>query len=129
MQLVWYERRAKFQPEVSSESGVEDKEVVLLEETDVNPLGCIAGKCAVFITGDAEEVRQTTLKWAPSDSPLTPRVPAPLLTSMHNVLTLDNACVPGAADGKLSGAWGGVVLLPKCVPAGERPAGATATIW
>ncbi len=71
MQLVWYERRAKFQPEVSSESGVEDKEVVLLEETDVNPLGCIAGKCAVFITADAEEVRQTALKWAPSDSPLT----------------------------------------------------------
>lgn len=47
LQVKWFERRTKLEPELS---GLVDKEreVVELEDVDTNAIGCISGKCTVL---------------------------------------------------------------------------------
>ncbi|GIL80244.1 hypothetical protein Vretifemale_9419 [Volvox reticuliferus] len=56
VEVAWYERRAHLEP--NSQGGNWEREVVALEETDINPIGCISGKIVVFTAGDYEEARQ-----------------------------------------------------------------------
>ncbi|GLI71149.1 hypothetical protein VaNZ11_016249 [Volvox africanus] len=56
VEVAWYERRAHLEPDF--QGGNREYEVVALEETDVNPIGCISGKAVVFTAGDYEEARQ-----------------------------------------------------------------------
>ncbi|EFJ41609.1 hypothetical protein VOLCADRAFT_98336 [Volvox carteri f. nagariensis] len=53
VEVAWYERRAHLEPD--PHGGNWDREVVALEETDTNPIGCISGKAFVFRAGDYEE--------------------------------------------------------------------------
>ncbi len=53
-QVAWYERRAHLEPDPLGTNW--EREVVALEETDVNPIGCISGKAVVLRAGDYEEV-------------------------------------------------------------------------
>ena len=56
-QVSWLERRIHVDPVAKGSSHVE-QEVVELEETDVNPIGCISGKCTVLKASSWEEVRR-----------------------------------------------------------------------
>mmetsp|Transcript_15372 Transcript_15372/g.38274 ORF Transcript_15372/g.38274 Transcript_15372/m.38274 type:complete len:599 (-) Transcript_15372:1288-3084(-) len=51
IEIRWFERVTNLEPGLKGVPGRE-QELVELEETDVNPIGCISGKCHVFISGD-----------------------------------------------------------------------------
>ncbi|GLC46592.1 hypothetical protein PLESTF_001903300 [Pleodorina starrii] len=53
VEVAWFERRAHLEPDPLG--GNWEREVVALEETDVNPIGCISGKAVVFRAGDYQE--------------------------------------------------------------------------
>ncbi|GIL54844.1 hypothetical protein Vafri_10533 [Volvox africanus] len=59
VEVAWYERRAHLEPDF--QGGNWEHEVVALEETDINPIGCISGKAVVFTAGDYEEARQMAI--------------------------------------------------------------------
>lgn len=54
VEVSWLERRIHVDPSAKGSSHV-DQEVVELEETDVNPIGCISGKCTVLKASSWEE--------------------------------------------------------------------------
>ncbi|GFR49764.1 hypothetical protein Agub_g11927 [Astrephomene gubernaculifera] len=54
VEVAWYERRAHLEPADFKSAGWE-RELVALEETDINPIGCISGKAVVLKAVDYEE--------------------------------------------------------------------------
>lgn len=57
IEVKWFERRVNLEPSLRGAPD-KDKEVVELEETDVNPIGCISGKCSVVKARTFEEAFQ-----------------------------------------------------------------------
>lgn len=55
MQVKWFERRANLEPRLKGDREAE-REVVELEEIDVNPIGCISGKATVIKARSVDEV-------------------------------------------------------------------------
>ena len=57
MQIKWFERRTNLEP---STKGIEEseKEVFELDDTDINPIGCISGKCTIVRATHYEHVSQ-----------------------------------------------------------------------
>ncbi|KAG2482200.1 hypothetical protein HYH03_018846 [Edaphochlamys debaryana] len=54
IEVKWFERRVNLEP---STKGIEEseREVFELEDTDVNPIGCISGKCRIVKANNYEE--------------------------------------------------------------------------
>eukprot|EP00798_Chlamydomonas_sp_ICE-L_P001719 gene1719-33126_t len=54
IEVKWYERRVNLEP---STKGIEEseREVFELGDTDINPIGCISGKCCVLKANNYEE--------------------------------------------------------------------------
>lgn len=50
--MTWFDRRTHLDPDCDDT----EHEVYELEETDVNPIGCIAGKCSVVKAFDLSDV-------------------------------------------------------------------------
>lgn len=57
IEVKWFERRVNLEPNLKG-LPERDKEVVELEETDVNPIGCISGKCSVVKSRSYDEAFQ-----------------------------------------------------------------------
>mmetsp|Transcript_13973 Transcript_13973/g.30215 ORF Transcript_13973/g.30215 Transcript_13973/m.30215 type:complete len:624 (-) Transcript_13973:1251-3122(-) len=57
VEVKWYERRVNLEPGFRGSLQIE-KELVELEEADVNPIGCISGKCTVFRAKSYEEAHK-----------------------------------------------------------------------
>ncbi|GAX83194.1 hypothetical protein CEUSTIGMA_g10620.t1 [Chlamydomonas eustigma] len=58
IEIKWFERRVNLE---QSTKGIEEseKEVFELEDTDINPIGCISGKCYVIRASTYEEAQQS----------------------------------------------------------------------
>lgn len=54
-QVTWFERRTNLEPDFKG-CADKEREVVELEETDVNPIGCISGKCTLLRALKYEDV-------------------------------------------------------------------------
>ncbi|PNW79525.1 hypothetical protein CHLRE_08g358532v5 [Chlamydomonas reinhardtii] len=56
IEVKWFERRVNLEP---TTKGIEEseREVFELEDTDVNPIGCISGKCRIVKAHNYEEAR------------------------------------------------------------------------
>lgn len=79
--MKWYERRVNLETDTR---GIEEseREVFELEDTDVNPIGCISGKCHILKCRGYEEVRGSS----PTHASLLPGMAAVLLDASARLI-------------------------------------------